>query len=150
MTNESGFADHSLSKPKRKRWLNPDTIEERLAQRRAEAEREFYEEISWDSAGGKVCYFIGTREAGGIVKIGHTKNLYDHFSRLNSNAALYTLKIFASCWGGRGAEAHYHRKFKEHALGGEWFDWCPEIEAEIAKLNEIARLNGRPVGDCNA
>jgi hypothetical protein len=32
-------------------------------------------------------------------------------------------------------EKMYHRRFAHRRLHGEWFERCPEIEAEIERLN---------------
>ena len=34
----------------------------------------------------------------------------------------------------RTHEQAYHRKFRNHHMRGEWFERCPEIEAEIERL----------------
>jgi hypothetical protein len=37
--------------------------------------------------------------------------------------------------GGLHVELEYHQRFRAHHLRGEWFERCPEIEAEIERLN---------------
>lgn len=46
-----------------------------------------------------------------------------------------TLGILALRNGAKAREVAYHEQFSEHRLHGEWFERCPEIEAEIARLS---------------
>lgn len=76
-------------------------------------------------------YFVAWE--GGPIKIGISRcnkgRLYDL-----QNACPYELKVLAGCRGGRMLEAAYHRRFAKYRIRGEWFERCPEIEAEIARL----------------
>ena len=78
------------------------------------------------------CYFIGAED--GPVKIGYTTKLK---SRLQSiqNGYPYKLRVLALARGGMFRERYYHRLFWERRLHGEWFERCPEIEAEIERLS---------------
>ena len=38
--------------------------------------------------------------------------------------------------GGLWAERDYHKRFAQWWMRGEWFERCPEIEAEIARLSQ--------------
>jgi hypothetical protein len=79
-----------------------------------------------------VCYFIGG--GNGPVKIGHSA---DPEARMLSfqTGHPYKLKILATRDGGVSRERAYHSQFAKHHLRGEWFERCPEILAEIERLN---------------
>lgn len=77
-------------------------------------------------------YFVGPTD--GPVKIGYTANITLRLRDLRlANAA--PLMLWASVCGSPSIERAYHRRFAAHRLHGEWFTRCPEIEAEIARLN---------------
>lgn len=80
-------------------------------------------------------YFMGWK--GGPVKIGLADNVKVRRDTLQV-ACPYPLDILAVTVGGLRAELEYHRQFKEHRLRGEWFERAPEIETEIARLNDMA------------
>jgi len=48
--------------------------------------------------------------------------------------------LLATTKGGRLAERHYHQRFAAHQIRAEWFERCPEIEAEIARLKAEAEV----------
>lgn len=87
------------------------------------------------SIGGGFLYFIGSDD--GPIKIGFSVNPKARLRQLQ-HASPYDLRILATIPEGQDLEAHYHRCFAAHRLRGEWFTRCPEIEAEIARLNEVA------------
>ncbi len=140
-TEHDPLVFRSLDDPEPK-WRNRDMAarhEWRLARAAALQEREFYEFISGPYAGPDECYFIGfTDDDGdGLVKIGFSNCVGRRLGQLRATSGPYRLNLLARCGGGRDAESHYHRKFEAHAVGGEWFTRCPEIEAEIGRLNEV-------------
>lgn len=108
MTNIAASADHLLT-----------TRMEQLA------------EMDAAPLNGDLCYFFGARE--GVVKIGHSTSVVRRFKQVKGSS-LYKLAVLAIAPGGRTREGHYHRRFEAHAIGGEWFQRCPEIEAEITSL----------------
>jgi hypothetical protein len=77
-------------------------------------------------------YFIGWE--GGPVKIGVAGEPEVRRATLQT-ACPYTLRIEALTTGGVNTEREYHAKFAAAALRGDWFERCPEIEAEIARLS---------------
>lgn len=122
--------------PKFRNGFSAERHEYRMQQARERDERQFYDFIASAPASDGQCYFIGCDE--GLVKIGHSQCVSRRLGNLQSNS-IYKLRILATCGGGRTAEMRYHRKFEEHSVGGEWFSRCPEIEAEIERLNESPR-----------
>lgn len=81
-----------------------------------------------------VAYFVGGEV--GAIKIGHSKLPLCRLAAMQMGSPI-PLSIMALAKGGYRAEREYHRQFAEHRLHGEWFERCPEIEAEIARLNEV-------------
>lgn len=88
-------------------------------------------------------YFIGSND--GPVKIGIAANPQARLSNLQTGHH-EKLRIFAICDGGAEQEKAYHKRFAAHRLSGEWFARCPEIEAEIARLNASV-IQGQSTGD---
>lgn len=78
------------------------------------------------------CYFIGGED--GPVKIGFSRFVEGRLKDMCFHSPIKLL-ILATVAGGRGQETAYHDKFAAHRLHGEWFERCPEIEAEIERLN---------------
>lgn len=78
-----------------------------------------------------ICYFIGG--ASGAVKIGHSVDPASRLSAIRSCSPV-PLDILAKAPGGPDREAAYHMQFAQFRLHGEWFERCPEIEAEITRL----------------
>lgn len=78
-------------------------------------------------------YIIGGTS--GPVKIGYTTDLSKRFAAIQAHSPI-KLSVLASV-DGRGSELEtiYHHRFAEHRLHGEWFERCPEIEAEIERLS---------------
>jgi hypothetical protein len=96
-----------------------------------------------DSVG--FCYFFGGDE--GPIKIGYSRNLAHRINTLKSNTGPIKARLLARINGGREREAYYHGLFKAHRLGNEWFERCPEIQAEIDRINattlrRISRVRG--------
>lgn len=76
-------------------------------------------------------YFVS---AGNAVKIGRTTNFKTRlrFIQAHNHEKVECLLLLE----GQGwRELDLHKRFKPHRLHGEWFEHCPEIEAEIARLN---------------
>jgi hypothetical protein len=82
-------------------------------------------------------YFIGP--ANGPIKIGYASRLSFRLRDLEL-ANPYPLHVWASVEGPLKLEREYHACFAAHRLHGEWFARCLEIEAEIARLNEIREV----------
>lgn len=81
--------------------------------------------------GGHV-YFLASEN--GPIKIGYSSKLHARIRALK-NSSPVPLTLLASVPGDRADEKRLHVKFWRHHLHGEWFDRCPEIEAEIAALS---------------
>ncbi len=81
-----------------------------------------------------VIYFVGA--ANGLVKIGTTGNLNERMKMLRFQSPV-AVELLATTSGQRTQEFEYHRRFAAHRQHGEWFTRCPEIEAEIARLNGL-------------
>lgn len=77
-------------------------------------------------------YFIGSQS--GPIKIGIAVNPLSRLSTLQTGHH-EKLELLATCDGGQERERAYHKQFADRRLSGEWFERCPEIEAEIARLN---------------
>ncbi|MBB5709369.1 GIY-YIG nuclease family protein [Sphingomonas xinjiangensis] len=117
----------------RRCWFIPDGTElARRQQAKADEEAAWLAEMDAAPLTWGLCYFIGCDE--GMVKIGWSKDVNRRLAELKG-PSLYKLNVLAAARGGREREAYYHQKFDAHALGNEWFTRCPEIEAEIARLN---------------
>jgi hypothetical protein len=83
------------------------------------------------------CYFVGGED--GPVKIGCTGDVKKRLWGLQ-NASPVPLRLLAVTHGGQSRETAYHFTFGAHRLHGEWFERCPEIEAEIERL-QIRSVN---------
>lgn len=77
-------------------------------------------------------YFVGCET--GPIKIGVAGDVEVRLARLQMGCP-FPLRVFALASGGTDKEREYHRQFHAHRLHGEWFERCPEIEAEIERLN---------------
>lgn len=104
---------------------------EKIERRRLERERQDIAEMDAMRPAYGLCYFIGCAE--GLVKIGYSRNVAQRLNWLQSSS-LYRLDLLTTANGGREREKFYHRKFAKHRIDGEWFRRCPEIEAEIERL----------------
>lgn len=80
-----------------------------------------------------LCYFIGADE--GPIKIGYALRPHERLKLFQMGCPV-PLKLLATRAGGAAREAAYHWQFKEHRAHGEWFNRCPEILAEIERLNQ--------------
>jgi hypothetical protein len=93
--------------------------------------RWFHDEADKSTAFG-YCYFIGGEA--GPIKIGYSVCPKDRLRQIQYHSP-QRLSILAIRNGGLKREAAYHEQFAAYRLHGEWFERCPEIEAEIARLN---------------
>lgn len=82
-----------------------------------------------------VVYFVATDC--GRIKIGTTKFIAQRMDILRGQSPV-ALTLLATVRGDRATEHEYHARFAAHRLHGEWFTRCPEIETEIARLQEMA------------
>jgi hypothetical protein len=77
-----------------------------------------------------VTYFIGGDV--GAIKIGRSVNLEVRLKDIQACSPI-PLRVLATRKG-VSREQLYHKKFAAYRLHGEWFERCPEIEAEIERL----------------
>lgn len=84
---------------------------------------------------GRLVYFIAAEH--GPIKIGSALTPETRLRELQT-ASPYALGILAIARGGYEQERRYHQMFAGRRLMGEWFERCPEIEAEIASLQVLA------------
>lgn len=89
------------------------------------------ESFDYDEAG--LTYFIGGDV--GAIKIGRSVNVAVRLKDIQACSPI-PVRVLATR-AGNSREKMYHRLFAAHRLHGEWFERCPEIEAEIARLNSI-------------
>jgi hypothetical protein len=111
-----------------------DEAEERGWQRRVDEEMKRINEdlASSGKATPQLVYFIGA--ASGPIKIGIAVSPENRLRGLQTSHH-EKLILLATCDGGAKQERAYHGRFAAKRLSGEWFERCPEIEAEIARLN---------------
>jgi hypothetical protein len=79
----------------------------------------------------QLVYFIGSTS--GPIKIGIAVRPEERLSTLQTGHH-ERLELLATCPGGQKQERAYHKQFAARRLNGEWFERCPEIEAEIERL----------------
>lgn len=114
------------------RRLRTEGHEQALKEERA-IERQRIERIEQDKvAHPSLVYFIGSES--GPIKIGMAINPEARCKELQTSHH-ERLTILTTCAGGQPQERAYHKQFAEHRLTGEWFERCPEILAEIDRLN---------------
>lgn len=77
-------------------------------------------------------YFMGGDE--GPIKIGLAADPQKRLASIQLTCP-FEIRVLALAHGNRTDELGYHRRFAAHKVRGEWFERCPEIEAEIARLN---------------
>lgn len=77
-------------------------------------------------------YFVGASD--GLIKIGAAHCVPTRLKTMQAHCPV-RLKVFAKVKGGEALEAAYHEHYARHRKHGEWFDRCPEILAEIDRLN---------------
>jgi hypothetical protein len=77
-------------------------------------------------------YFIGGDI--GAIKIGAAHDPAARLKTLQCGSPI-PIRLLAIADGCHEVEREYHRQFAAHRLHGEWFERCPEIEAEIGRLN---------------
>lgn len=87
--------------------------------------------VGIDPEASRIVYFIGWE--GGPVKIGLADNTQGRLRTLQVGCP-YELRVLAAAAGGLKREKAYHAQFAARRLRGEWFERCPEIEAEIERL----------------
>jgi len=136
------MTDEVIAPEKKKRLTFMERQAARMARYEVEiAARKAAERAQWiaemDAMGDRfgVCYFIGW--AGDLVKIGYSSALAQRFGTICRDTP-FKIGLMATAAGGRDRERHYHRRFEEHRAFGEWFERCPEIEAEIERLAATA------------
>jgi hypothetical protein len=76
-------------------------------------------------------YFVA---AGNAVKIGRTTNFGTRLRHIQAHNH-ENVECLALLKGEGWRERDLHRRFKDCHLRGEWFERCPEIEAEIERLS---------------
>ncbi len=113
--------------------FNAEKFERDKAEREAARAALAWAEMDAMPASVGFCYFFGGDE--GPIKIGFSRDVAGRINTLKSNTGPIRTRLLAKINGGREREAHYHHRFREYRLGHEWFTRCPEIEAEIARLN---------------
>jgi hypothetical protein len=79
-------------------------------------------------------YFIGC-DGVARIKIGYSQSEAVRLADLQCGSPV-TLSILATVTGTMDNERDYHARFAAHRLHGEWFERCPEIEAEIERLKQ--------------
>lgn len=87
--------------------------------------------VATQSEDHSLVYFIASES--GPIKIGIANNPENRLKTLQT-AHHERLRILATREGGFKQEYAYHQRFARKRLAGEWFERCPEIEAEIARL----------------
>jgi hypothetical protein len=85
---------------------------------------------------GHIVYFVGGET--GPVKIGWTQQPIKARLVCIQNGSPVKLHVLATAPAFRQQERMYHKQFAAYRLHGEWFERCPDIEAEIARLNADA------------
>lgn len=81
-----------------------------------------------------VVYFVWAET--GAIKIGTTGNIDLRMKSLRGQSPV-PLALLATVRGNRVVERAYHARFAHARAHGEWFERCPEIEAEIARLGGV-------------
>jgi hypothetical protein len=77
-------------------------------------------------------YFIGADT--GLVKIGVSNAPLERITTMQMGSPVL-LRFLALREGDYKLEREYHDRFAPMRVRGEWFERCPEIEAEIERLN---------------
>lgn len=94
-------------------------------------------------------YFI--RAADGPVKIGHAYNIAKRMRDLQI-ASPGRLSVLAYFVAPALMERRLHKALADRRIGGEWFEFCPEIEilcrlARAGSIENIKRFVGWPTGE---
>jgi hypothetical protein len=71
-----------------------------------------------------VVYFV--QADGDMVKIGWTTDLSKRLSSLRSSLP-QQLELLRRIDGGKVTEKWLHKRFADRRVGGEWFEFCPEM-----------------------
>lgn len=90
------------------------------------------------SAEGYV-YFIQAHHE--EVKIGFSDEPYRRRGQLQT-AQAYQLRMLALCPGPQGRETAFHDMLAPHRLAGEWFEWCPEVQAVVKTVQMLTGFSG--------
>jgi hypothetical protein len=98
-----------------------------------------YDQNREETAQQQRVYFIGSQS--GPIKIGIAVRPMERLKTLQTGHH-EKLELLATCDGGQRQEAAYHKQFKKRRLNGEWFERCPEIEAEIDRLTNPREVAG--------
>lgn len=83
------------------------------------------------------CYFIGGTD--GAIKIGFSVSVEARLATIRAHSPI-PVGLLATAPGGEERERAYHEQFAAHRLHGEWFERCPEIMAEIARLTPMESI----------
>jgi excisionase family DNA binding protein len=116
-----------------KDWrIRPENIPEDLAAYWCRMKGRVPEPLKDELPTGELVYFI--EGAPGFVKIGYTTNLAKRIRALQCGCPA-EIDLLAYVRGDGKLEREYHRRFAAWRGAGEWFRLCPEIKAEIQRLN---------------
>jgi hypothetical protein len=140
--NETLSADHSLTIERKRSGRYLDVGERMERQKRETHERvmrDWREDLDRFPGEGR-CYFIGGED--GPIKIGSSRSPMRRLREIRRDF-IEPMKLLATTNGGQERERYYHTLFAAHRVEGEWFERVPEIEAEIARLNEPAEPLGK-------
>lgn len=77
-------------------------------------------------------YFIQCQETK-RVKIGLSQNVDDRLAALQLGCPT-ELRLLVAIPGSRKFEAFFHQEFADCRLHGEWFEYTPRLQAQIAEL----------------
>jgi hypothetical protein len=88
--------------------------------------------FTMDTREPECCYFIGGDK--GPVKIGFSIDVEKRLREFQPHCP-YPLRVLATTHGGRSREGHYHWKFRQLRLHGEWFRRSRGLQNEIERLN---------------
>lgn len=79
-----------------------------------------------------------------LVKIGWTTDLAARFSSLRSSVPQH-LELLRQFDGGRATERWLHKRFSDRRVGGEWFEFCPEMLTVIPPDELPVAVQGKPI-----
>lgn len=89
------------------------------------------------SFGRRGSIYVVERDTDSAVKIGWTSDIRRrlHDLKKDEQAAIVLLVVFP---GDKPDELRLHARFAAHRVDGEWFRACPEIDAFLKALREVA------------